>query len=84
MNEELKKMDAAIGGYLLSKWLPHGSIRKIIFFIFVVFAISGFLSVPEWWHYLLLFFALTMSPRVIGSLACGLGKVTSFFQASKN
>lgn len=77
MSEDSNEINAAIAGQLLSSWLPSGSLRKIIFFAAIVVAVYEFIfSNGKWYGFIFIFIACIMSPRVVGSVAYFLGKIS--------
>lgn len=82
MNEENKNMEAALAGQVLSVWMPVGLLRKLIFCVLIFFGALGVLTTNEWYHWAMLIFATTMSPRLVGEVAFALGRVVSLFSKS--
>ena len=74
-----ERIDAAIAGQILSSWLPIGDLRKVIFCILVLFGLLGLIKDEQWYHYVMLIFAATMSPRVMGEAAYYNGKLAGIF-----
>ncbi len=83
MNEEKENIDAALAGQVLSVWMPVGLLRKVIFCALIFFAVLGVIQANEWYHWAMLIFAATMSPRLVGELAYGLGRLMSLMAKLK-
>jgi hypothetical protein len=79
MNEEDKNTGAALAGQVLSVWVPVGLLRKLIFCVLIFFGTLGVLTANEWYHWAMLIFASTMSPRLMGEVAFTLGRVVALF-----
>ena len=77
MNEENKNIEAALAGQVLSVWMPVGLLRKLIFCVLIFFGTLGVLTVNEWYHWAMLIFAATMSPRLMGELFFAAGKLAA-------
>ena len=75
MNEENRNIEAALAGQVLSVWMPVGFWRKVIFCLLICFGALGILTSNEWYHWAMLVFAATMSPRLIGELAMATGRL---------
>ncbi|PUE35525.1 hypothetical protein [Limnohabitans sp. Hippo4] len=79
MNEENEKVKAALAGQILSVWMPVGLLRKLVFWILIFFGAYGVFTNQEWYHWIMLIFAATMSPRLVGEVAFALGRVVALF-----
>ena len=77
MTEEKENIDAALAGQVMSVWMPIGVLRKVIFCVLIVFGIIGMLKTTEWYHWVMLGFAATMSPRLMGEVGYALGKLAA-------
>ena len=80
MSKEQEDLDVAmakLSGHLMSSWIPHGALRRVIFFFLIAFGVFGVLtSSDNFLHYSSLILATVMSPRLMGELAYFLGKVS--------
>lgn len=74
--ERLELYQTQLSGQLMSPWLPYGFVRKILMLVFVFLGVSGLFE-GNAYFVLLLIFAVLFSPRVVGSLAYGLGKLSA-------
>lgn len=79
MNNDNDKFNAAASGYLLSRWLPISAVRKIIFFVLIIFGAYGIFNDGHWYNYVAIAIAASLSPRLVGESAYFLGKVKRFF-----
>jgi hypothetical protein len=79
MSNDFDKFNAASSGYLLSRWLPASTGRKILLFVLIVFGAFGIYNNGHWYHYVAIVIAASMSPRLMGETAYFLGKVKRFF-----
>jgi hypothetical protein len=70
--EELK---TALAGQVLSSWLPYGSGRKIVFFIFIVIGTYGLLGYGSGYLTIAYLGACFMSPRLVGEVAYRLVRI---------
>ena len=72
--EEAKYHKIRISGLLLSPLFPIGIIRNILMMGFFVIGFLAFLTPYEWlfWSF---FIALAFSPRIVGEITHGLGKI---------
>ena len=77
MNEENRNIEAALAGQVLSVWMPVGFWRKVIFCVLIFFGMLGVIKTTEWYHWAMLFFAATMSPRLMGELAFAVGRLAA-------
>lgn len=74
MTEENENIDAALAGQAMSVWLPIGLLRKMIFFALIIFGLVGMLKTTEWYHWAVLIFAASMSPRLMGEVLYAVGR----------
>lgn len=73
-----KFMDVS-SAYLLRRWLPIGTIRKIIFFGLLVFFALGVLTELQWYHWLAVISASVMSPRLLAEASYIVGWLCGTF-----
>ena len=69
-------LKAQMAGYLLSPWLPHGAIRKIIMIIIALFALIGGVKFGQKLFFLLLILLPIFSPRIVGEVSLFIGKLS--------
>ncbi len=74
-NDAIDNFMAASSGYLLSRWLPYGAMRKAIFFLLLFIFSVGVMSYLRWYHIASLVAALSMSPRIVGEAAYFFGRI---------
>jgi len=67
-------LKAQMSGYLLSPWLPHGVVRKIIMIIIAFIAILGYFVEGSGYFLFALLLLPMFSPRLVGEAARALGK----------
>lgn len=79
MNDENKNIESSLAGQVLSVWMPIGFWRKLIFILLVFFGVMGVIKSADWYHWAMLVFAATMSPRLVGEVAFTLGRVVALF-----
>ena len=77
MNEKKENLDATLAGQVMSVWMPIGLLRRVIFFMLIFFGIIGLLETSEWYHWAMLIFAATMSPRLVGEASYAVGRLIS-------
>lgn len=79
-----EELDYQIAGHLASYWLPRGTARKVILFVFLILALKYFLRDDYLLVLLMLLLASFFSPRMVGELVNFVGKVAriinSFFK----
>ena len=69
-------LKAQMAGYLLSPWLPHGAIRKIIMIIIALFALIGGVKFGQKLFFLLLILLPIFSPRIVGEVSLFIEKLS--------
>lgn len=74
-HDELKELDANIAGRLASSWLPQGTTRKIILFVFLILAIKYFMQDDYLLTIIMLVLASLFSPRAMGELVHFIGRI---------
>ncbi len=79
MTEEKENLDAALAGQVMSVWMPIGLLRRVIFFFLILFGTIGILETSEWYHWAMLIFAATMSPRLVGEASYAVGRLMAIF-----
>lgn len=72
---DLKELDDQMAGYLASSWLPRGSVRKVILFVFLILAFKYFMQSDYLLTIIMLILASLFSPRAVGELVNFAGKV---------
>jgi hypothetical protein len=77
MTEEKENLDAALAGQVMSVWMPIGFLRRVIFFVLIFFGTMGILKTSEWYHWAMLIFAATMSPRLVGEALYAVGRLSA-------
>jgi hypothetical protein len=78
MNDENKNIESSLAGQVLSVWMPIGFWRKLIFILLVFFGALGVIKSAEWYHWAMLVFAATMSPRLMGEVIFTVGRLAAF------
>lgn len=76
---QLENSAAALSGQLLSVWFPMSNIRRAIMLALFLLGLRAFVNNNEiymvYW-----IFTLLLSPRIVGSVAYGLGRFMSGFK----
>ncbi len=74
-HNELKELEDNIAGHLASYWLPQGTTRKIILFVFLILAIKYFMQDDYLLTTIMLVLASLFSPRAMGELVHFIGRI---------
>jgi hypothetical protein len=78
-DQDQESVNAAIAGQVMSKWVPYGDLRRLIFFVFIVLFFYGVIKGDN----ALLLCAIPiilMSPRAVGEILYFAGRVSRFFK----
>ena len=78
-DHDQESVNSALAGQVMSKWVPYGDLRRIIFFAFIVLFLYGVIKGDN----ALLFCAIPiifMSPRAVGEILYFAGRVSRFFK----
>ena len=79
MDKEEHHLEDKIAGHLASSWLPKGTIKKIILFVFLILAFKYFMQSEYLLMILMLIFMSIFSPRIMGETVNFLGKMSRKF-----
>jgi len=78
MDNDYEKTLASLSGQTLSRWLPIGYVRKILFLILLLIGFYGLFVLDNLLYLLIIFIALILfSPKIAGLVAFGLGRLLS-------
>jgi hypothetical protein len=73
--QELDRVASMIAGYLMRPWLPGGLTRKVLMFLLLIIGLIGALKWSLWFG-LLIIFAATFSPRLVGESLLFIGTLS--------
>lgn len=71
--------EGALAGMLMRHWMPIGIPRRAIFLLIIILTAIEFVKNPQWYHLIFVIFALSMSPRIVGTAAFYAGRLLSIF-----
>ena len=72
--------EGALAGMLMRHWMPVGITRRVLFLLIILLTVVELIENPQWYHLIFIIFALSMSPRAIGTAAFYAGKLYSFLR----
>ena len=78
-DQDQESVNTALAGQIMSKWVPYGDLRRLIFFAFIVLFLYGLITGDNALLFCVIPIAL-MSPRIVGTLAYTAGRIASFFK----